>query len=138
MARETNAFPVLLLLVSVARQGHIEAVAVYTVARALGVLNAQAISAHEGIGAPTYLDAKVSELEATNTLLPIAFELYELFEKEVGPYLLVFFAFSLTVSAVFFLTPIVLFFGAWYATTSGVYSVGDYLLNLGAPDPLDF
>ena len=75
LPEDTNAFPVLLLLISVARLGHVEAVAVYTMARTLGTLNAMAISQHEGGGGSvTYADEKVSKLEASNTLPTIATE----------------------------------------------------------------
>jgi len=132
---ETNAFPLLLLLLCVARQGHIEAAAVYAISRALGTLNAEAISEREGFGQSTSLDVKVSETEATNTLLPIAVEALKLVEKDFLPY-----AFGLTFVATTISVGFpLLFLGLlWYLTSAGLGSFFDFLLNYGKPDPLDF
>ena len=136
-APETNAFPLLLLLVCVFRQGNIEAPAVYSLARALSTLNARALAAHEGFGESAYLDAKVSETESTNTLLPIAVELYGLLEKEVFPYVLGFGLLGIFLSVG---VPVGIIGVLWWSTSAGLNTVIDFFLHEGAftPDPLDF
>lgn len=136
---DTNAFPALLLLLSVVRQGHLEAVAVYTMARTLGTLNAKAISQYEGGGGSvTYPDEKVSVSEASNTQLAIAVEVYQLLEKELTPYLFGILFLSLVLTASVTILPLLLLSFAWYASSVGLGAGLDYLIDLGKPDPLDF
>jgi hypothetical protein len=127
-----NAFPLLLLLVCVARQGNLEAAAVYQLARSLGALNNRVMAEREGFGGTAYLDTRVSEAEGTNTVLPIAIELYQLVNREAKPYLVFFVLSSVLVAAV----PLGLIGIAWYATAEGVHLLLDTLF--AAPDPLDF
>ena len=137
---ETNAFPLLLLIVCVGRQGHIEAAAVYAMARAIGTLNSEAIAAHEGFDVSTAPDARVSEAEASNTIFPIVVELFKLLQKEVGPYALPLIAFG---GFCFFFTfgvPLLLFGLAWSLSTELFTALFDLLGFTGGAgvDPLDF
>jgi len=136
LPRDTNAFPVLLLALAVARQGHLEAVAVYTMARTLGTLNAQAISQYEGVGSTVACaDEKVSKIEGSNTLPSIAAEVGELLAKEAAPYLFgIFFLSALFLLSVAAL-PILLLGSAWYASSVGLTNLFDFLFY---KDPLDF
>ena len=63
-----NFFPLLLLLLAVARQGNIEAAAVYIIARTLGNMNAEALARYEGFDSPTFADERTSSSEASNTV----------------------------------------------------------------------
>ena len=134
---ETNAFPLLLLIVCVGRQGHIEAAAVYAMARAIGTLNSEAIAAHEGFDVSTAPDARVSEAEASNTIFPIVVELFKLLQKEVGPYALPLIAVS---SFLTFGVPLLLLGLAWSLSTELFTALFDLLGFTGgaAVDPLDF
>ena len=131
------AFPLLLLLVCVGRQGHIEAAAVYAMARAVGTLNLEAIAAHEGFDVSTASDARVVEAEASNTFLPIFDELYKLLKKELEPYVLPLVAVS---SFLAFGVPLLLVGLAWSLTTALFIALFDLLGFTGGPpvDPLDF
>ena len=133
----TVAFPLLLLLVCVGRQGHIEAAAVYAMARAVGTLNLEAIAAHEGFDVSTASDARVVEAEASNTFLPIFDELYKLLKKELEPYVLPLVAVS---SFLAFGVPLLLVGLAWSLTTALFIALFDLLGFTGGPpvDPLDF
>jgi hypothetical protein len=141
---ETNAFPLLLLLVCVGRQGHIEAAAVYAMARAIGTLNSKAIAAHEGFDVSTAPDARVSEAEASNTIFPIVVELFKLLQKEVGPFALPIFLSFLTLGVVSsFLTfgvPLLLLGLAWSSSTELFTALFELLGFTGgaAVDPLVF
>ena len=133
---ETNAFPLLLLLVCVGRQGHIEAAAVYAIARAIGTLNSQAIAAREGFDVSAAPDARVSEAEASNTIFPIVVELFKLLKKEVGPYALPLIAVS---SLLTFGVPLLLLGLAWSLSTELFTALFDLLGFTGAEvDPFDF
>ena len=134
---ETNAFPLLLLLVCVGRQGHVEAAAVYSIARAIGTLNSQAIAAREGFDVSAAPDARVSEAEASNTIRPIVVELFKLLKKEVGPYALPLIAVSFLLT---FGVPLLLLTLAWSLSTELFTALFDLLGFTGGPevDPFDF
>ena len=131
------AFPLLLLLVCVGRQGHIEAAAVYAMARAVGTLNLEAIAAHEGFDVSTASDARVAEAEASNTYFLIFDELFKLLQKELEPYVLPLVAVS---SFLAFGMPLLLVGLAWSLTTALFTALFDLLGFTGGPpvDPLDF
>ena len=135
-----NAFPLLLLLVCVARQGNIEAAAVYQIARTLGAINNRVIAEREGFGVTMSPDTRVSEAEGSNTLWPIVAELYQLLEKEVAPYAvpyaLGFVVINVALLALIFVLPLSLIGGAWYLTAEGVQGLID--IFVAQPDPLDF
>ena len=119
------------------RQGHIEAAAVYAMARAIGTLNLEAIAAHEGFDVSTASDARVAEAEASNTYFLIFDELFKLLQKELEPYVLPLVAVS---SFLAFGMPLLLVGLAWSLTTALFTALFDLLGFTGGPpvDPLDF
>ena len=65
-------------------------------------------------------------------------QVYELLEEEVAPYAAGAVLLSLAFLFSVFVLPLVLVGFAWYASSVGLTSLLDYLLELGKPDPLDF
>jgi len=134
-----NFFPLLLLLLAVARQGNIEAAAVYIIARTLGNMNAEALARYEGFDSPTFADERTSSSEASNTFVPIVLEaagqLEEYAPNLIGPLFTIFFFGLLQGIAVFGLTIGLPLWLGWQGVSA--------LLGVVVPpppiyDPLDF
>ena len=131
--QESNLFPLLLMVVSVARQGHTEAAAIYVLARTLGSLNAAALRTREGFGASSFPERDVSLVEGMNTEQKIVAEALALFEQYFASY-------SVETYSLYFLfsLPIVLPLLLLYLTSEALVDVFDLLSVIGRPDPLDF
>ena len=84
--QESNLFPLLLMMLPIARLGHIEAAAIYVIARMLGSLNTEAMAASEGFGATAYPDRDLSVIENYNTEQTIINELLALFDRYFASY----------------------------------------------------
>lgn len=124
----SNLFPLLLLAVPVARQGHVEAAAVYVLARLLGSLNAETLRNAEGFGGGTvFPERDVALVEAMNTEQTIVSEALALFESYFASYSVETYALYLVLS----LPLLVLLLVA-----SAVTDALDRLASYGAPDPL--
>lgn len=130
-AHESNLFPLLLLLLPVARQGHVEAAAVYVLARTLGGLNAAALAARAGFGAPAHPQREVSRLENHNTEQAILNELVALYDRYFASY-------SLETYALYALgsLPLVLAAALWWLSSELLTVALE--LALSSSDPLAF
>lgn len=84
--QDSNLFPLLLLLLPVARQGHVEAAAIYVIARHLGSLNSDALAAREGFVPAANPERDVSAVENYNTEQAILSELLALFDRYFASY----------------------------------------------------
>ena len=83
----SNLFPLLVLAIPIARQGHIEAAATYVLARTLGSLNAEALRTREGFGGGTsYPERDVSRIEGMNTEQAIVSDALALFDEYFASY----------------------------------------------------
>ena len=131
--RESNLFPLLLMAVPIARQGHTEAAAVYVLARTLGSLNAAALRRREGFGESTFPERDVSLVEGMNTEQKIVAEALALFEQYFASY-------SVETYSLYFLfsLPIVLPLLLLYIASEAAVDVVGLLSAVGRPDPLDF
>ena len=130
---ESNLFPLLLMALPVARQGHIEAAAVYCIARTLSSLNTEALAAREGFGVTAFPERTVSAVEGRNTEQTILREALALFEEYFASYSV--FTFSVyAIGAV----PFVLLALLWWGTASAVGAVIDFAVAYSTPDPLAF
>ena len=85
-AQESNLFPLLLILLPIARLGHVEAAAVYVIARMLGSLNTEAMAIREGFGVTAFPDRDLSQIENYNTEQTILNELLALFDRYFASY----------------------------------------------------
>ena len=83
---ESNLFPLLLMALPIGRLGHVEAAAIYVIARSLGTLNAEALAATEGFGMTAYPDRDLSLVENYNTEQAIMNELLALFDRYFASY----------------------------------------------------
>ena len=130
----SNLFPLLLMAMPIARLGHIEAAAIYVLARALGSLNAEALRQSEGFGgASTFTERDVSMVEAMNTEQTILSEGLALFEATFASY-------SVETYSLYFLfsLPLVLPLLLLYLASNAVTEAVGMLSFHGGPDPLDF
>jgi len=134
-----NFFPLLLLILAVARQGNVEAAAVYIIARTLGNMNAEALARYEGFDSPTFADERTSTAEASNTFVPIFLEaagqLEEYAPNLIGPLFTIFFFGFLQALVVFGLTIGLPLWLAWQGV-SAIFGV--VVPPPPVYDPLDF
>ena len=68
----------------------------------------------------------------------IATEVFELLEKEAAPYLAGFVVLSVLFLFSFFFLPFLLVGFSWYASSVGLTSLFEFVVDLAKPDPLDF
>lgn len=123
----SNLFPLLLMAVPIARQGHIEAAAVYVLARLLGTLNSEALRNAEGFGASTFPERDVALVEAMNTEQTIVSEALALFDAYFASYSVETYA----IYALFSLPLIIL-----VLLSEAVMGAIDLVVSYGSPDPL--
>jgi hypothetical protein len=130
---DSSLFPLLLLMVPVARLGHVEAVAIYCVARALAGLNTKALAAREGFGSTAYPERDLSVLENYNTEQTILSELLALFDRYFASYSFETYALY-AVGAI----PLLLVALAWWLVSELTRALLEWTLALGTTDPLTF